>query len=191
MNEVLKSTPQSLGPPPLVVPGQEDLLGRRISAALIDVGLLLGVFVVLGLTIGQTGVAGGGVSVTLGGVWAGVYLALVLLYYFVLEAAIGQTVGKRLLGLRVVRPDGSRPSIAAIAVRTLLRVVDWLPLLYLVGLSRCWPPACVANASVTLPPRPRWGGRWPCGIAAWLWRRWPWSSSLWACPPTTALSRAE
>jgi hypothetical protein len=61
------------------------------------------------------------------------YFALVLLYYFALEAALGQTVGKLLLGLRVVRADGGRPSVVAVAVRTLLRVVDWLPLLYLIG----------------------------------------------------------
>ena len=60
--------------------------------------------------------------------------ALVVLgYYFGFEVAVGQTVGKRLLGLRVTRADGSRPSVAAVAVRTLLRLVDWLPALYLVG----------------------------------------------------------
>jgi uncharacterized RDD family membrane protein YckC len=133
MSEVIKPAPQPLQPPPPVAAGQQDPLGRRISAALIDVGLLLGVLVVLGLTIGEARAEGGSVSVALGGAWAGVYLSLVLLYYLVLEATIGQTVGKRLLGLRVVRPDGGRPSMAAIALRTLLRVVDWLPLLYLVG----------------------------------------------------------
>jgi Tol biopolymer transport system component/uncharacterized RDD family membrane protein YckC len=137
MSEVFKPAPQPapqpLEPPPPVAPGQENLLGRRISAALIDVGLLLAVLVVLGLTIGEARAQGGSVSVTLGGAWAAVYLSLVLLYHLMLEATIGQTVGKRLLGLRVVRPDGGRPSIAAIALRTLLRIVDWLPLLYLVG----------------------------------------------------------
>jgi Tol biopolymer transport system component/uncharacterized RDD family membrane protein YckC len=114
-------------------PGQEDVLGRRISAALIDLALLLGLFVVLALTIGESKVEGGSVSLSLNGADAGLYFALVLIYYFALEAALGQTAGKLLLGLRVVRPDGSRPSVFAIAVRTLLRIVDWLPLLYLVG----------------------------------------------------------
>ena len=45
----------------------------------------------------------------------------------------GQTLGKQLLGLRVVRADGSRLSVPAIAVRTLLRIVDWLPARCLVG----------------------------------------------------------
>jgi uncharacterized RDD family membrane protein YckC len=113
--------------------GQEDVLGRRIAAALIDIALLFGLFVVLGLTIGESKTEGGSASVSLNGAGAALYFALVLVYYFALEAAIGRTVGKLLLGLRVVRPDGGRPSVSAIAVRTLLRIVDWLPLLYLVG----------------------------------------------------------
>jgi hypothetical protein len=37
------------------------------------------------------------------------------------------------VGLRVVGRDGGRPPAAAVAICTLLRIVDWLPLLYLVG----------------------------------------------------------
>jgi RDD family len=51
----------------------------------------------------------------------------------VLEAWAGQTVGKRLLGLRVLSAGGARPSVRAVAGRTLLRIVDWLPALYLAG----------------------------------------------------------
>jgi hypothetical protein len=51
----------------------------------------------------------------------------------VLEWTIGQTVGKLLVGVRVVRAGGGRPSVWAVAIRTVLRAVDWLPLLYLVG----------------------------------------------------------
>jgi uncharacterized RDD family membrane protein YckC len=117
---------------PPAPPAQEDLLGRRSGAALIDVVLLTGVFVIFILTVGEISTEGE-YSATLIGAWSLVYLAVVLAYYFVLEAAVGQSVGKRLLGLRIVRADGSRPSVAAIAVRTLLRLVDWLPFLYLVG----------------------------------------------------------
>jgi hypothetical protein len=34
--------------------GQEDMLGRRISAALIDLALMIELFVVLALTIGES-----------------------------------------------------------------------------------------------------------------------------------------
>jgi uncharacterized RDD family membrane protein YckC len=113
--------------------GQEDVLGRRISAALIDLALLVGLFVVVALAIGEAEVEDGSVSLYLDGGATAVYFGLVLLYYFALEAAFGQTLGKFVLALRVVRADGSRPSTAAIAVRTVLRIVDWLPFLYLVG----------------------------------------------------------
>jgi uncharacterized RDD family membrane protein YckC len=119
--------------PAPVLPGQEDLLGPRIAAALIDLAVLLGLFIVVVLTIGEIGAEGGEFTFLLVGTDAVVYVILVLVYYFALEATIGQTVGKRLLGLRVLRSDGSRPSVLTIAIRTLLRIVDWLPLLYLTG----------------------------------------------------------
>jgi uncharacterized RDD family membrane protein YckC len=114
-------------------PSQEDLLEHRIGAALIDLVLLAALLAILATTIGESRVKRHGFSFWLDWPEAGLYLALVLVYYFALEATIGQTVGKLLLGLRVVRADGSRPTVAAIAIRTLLRVVDWLPFFYLVG----------------------------------------------------------
>ena len=77
--------------------------------------------------------SGGNFGVYLTGTWALVFFALALGYYFVLEAWAGQTVGKRLLGLRVLSAGGARPSVWAVAGRTLLRIVDWLPALYLAG----------------------------------------------------------
>jgi uncharacterized RDD family membrane protein YckC len=45
----------------------------------------------------------------------------------------GQTVGKRLLRLRVVDADGLRLQFSQVVIRNLLRFVDMLPLCYLVG----------------------------------------------------------
>ena len=45
----------------------------------------------------------------------------------------GQTVGKRLLGLRVMDEEGQRLQPAQVVIRNLLRAVDALPALYLVG----------------------------------------------------------
>jgi uncharacterized RDD family membrane protein YckC len=124
-------------PPSTARADPNDVLGRRIAAGLIDVGLLLILFIVLAVTIGDTesrkgsGSASGSASLS-GGPFL-LYLGLVLAYYFVLEAFIGATVGKLLLGLRVVGRDGGRASTGAIALRTVLRIVDWLPLFYLVG----------------------------------------------------------
>jgi uncharacterized RDD family membrane protein YckC len=132
MNSVRQPPPQPQSAEGLS-PDQEDVLGRRISAALIDLAVLLGLFVIIAVAIGESGTEGGSVSLTLDSDATAVYIALVLLYYFMFEVAVGQTVGKLLLGLRVVRADGSPPSVGAIALRTLLRIVDWLPFFYLVG----------------------------------------------------------
>ena len=45
----------------------------------------------------------------------------------------GQTLGKRLLGLRVVDEEGLRLQFIQVVIRNLLRVVDALPYFYLVG----------------------------------------------------------
>jgi uncharacterized RDD family membrane protein YckC len=112
---------------------QADVLGRRIAAGLIDVGLLFALFIVLGVTIGESESSNGGGSVTLSGGAFLLYLGLVLLYYFVFEAATQATLGKLLLGLRVMNLAGGRPSAGSIGLRTVLRIVDWLPLLYVIG----------------------------------------------------------
>jgi len=49
----------------------------------------------------------------------------------------GQTLGKRVLGLRVVDAQGLRLQLSQIILRNLLRVIDMLPLAYLVGGLAC------------------------------------------------------
>ncbi|PYS52730.1 MAG: RDD family protein [Acidobacteria bacterium] len=50
----------------------------------------------------------------------------------------GQTIGKRLLRLRVVDAEGVRLQFDQIVTRNLLRFVDMLPALYFVGGVACW-----------------------------------------------------
>jgi uncharacterized RDD family membrane protein YckC len=50
----------------------------------------------------------------------------------------GQTVGKKLLGLRVVDAEGMRLQFDQIVMRNLLRVLDVLPVAYVVGGLSCW-----------------------------------------------------
>lgn len=61
---------------------------------------------------------------------------LILWGYFVAFEAIwdGQTPGKRLLGLRVVRNGGGGVDLGASAARNLIRFVDFLPFGYFVGM---------------------------------------------------------
>jgi uncharacterized RDD family membrane protein YckC len=59
--------------------------------------------------------------------------ALSLSYFFVLESVRGQTIGKRRMGLRVRTVAGGHPGPNAISARTVLRLIDVLPALYLLG----------------------------------------------------------
>jgi uncharacterized RDD family membrane protein YckC len=111
----------------------DDALARRVAASLIDTVLMFGLLILLGVTIGETTVGEGTAAVYVRGWDALLYLVLVLLYYFALESATGKTAGKALLGVVVRTTEGGRPPARAIAIRTLLRVVDWLPFLYAVG----------------------------------------------------------
>jgi uncharacterized RDD family membrane protein YckC len=59
--------------------------------------------------------------------------ALIFTYFLIFEAAVGATPGKLVTGLRVLKKDGGRCTIGAAFVRNLLRFVDALPFLYLLG----------------------------------------------------------
>lgn len=111
----------------------QDVLGLRVAAALIDLAVLFVIAVLVSVAAGLAAAQSGAVSVELGGVSLAVFLGLAFVYHVACEAATGRTVGKLLLGLRVVGRDGDRPSVTATAVRTALRVVDWLPFLYFAG----------------------------------------------------------
>ena len=49
----------------------------------------------------------------------------------------GQTIGKRMFGIRVMDVQGLRLQFSQIAIRNLLRFVDSLPLFYVVGGITC------------------------------------------------------
>jgi len=62
------------------------------------------------------------------------FFAISMSYAIVLEWRWrGQTIGKRLFGLRVIDVNGLRLQLPQIALRNLLRAVDMLPFFYLVG----------------------------------------------------------
>ncbi|MEW5978942.1 MAG: RDD family protein [Acidobacteriota bacterium] len=73
------------------------------------------------------------------GLWVVFEFVLQLGYAVVLEWLWrGQTLGKRLLGLRVMDAFGLRLQPSQVVIRNLLRAVDVLPLFYLVGGASCW-----------------------------------------------------
>ena len=137
---------------------------------------------IFSLTVGQIRTESGTERVFnayLGPAWFLVYLAMVLAYAHIVRGgrvAERRQATDRLAG-RAGRWESSR-SVAAIAGRTLLRLVDWLPVLYLVGflaMLRHWRgPAPAAGRScgqdegdpgaTGAPSRP---GPW----CRWLWLR--------------------
>jgi uncharacterized RDD family membrane protein YckC len=61
------------------------------------------------------------------------FLAVIVLYFALSEGVFGGTCGKIVLGLRVVRTDGSLPGVSRALIRNLLRAVDALPALNVLG----------------------------------------------------------
>lgn len=110
-----------------------DVLGRRIGAAVIDIGIVIVLVLLVGGIIGNDTAADAPDSARFGTLDRVVILCLTFGYYWLTEAVWAQTLGKRALGIRVVRVDGSKPGAGSIFVRTLLRVVDAFPAFYLVG----------------------------------------------------------
>lgn len=102
---------------------------RRVLAALIDLVVVGAGWAVI---LTAAGLLGEGPS-EIGAPLVGVMLAWALYYYFACESGSGQTLGKRVMDIRVVRLDGAPAGMREIALRTVLRVID-MQLFYLVGL---------------------------------------------------------
>ena len=62
-----------------------------------------------------------------------IFLVLMIIYFIVLEGTTGATLGKLCLGLRVVKIDGNKMDFMSSVIRNILRVVDALPTLNILG----------------------------------------------------------
>ena len=61
--------------------------------------------------------------------------AIYFLYHLILEPLMsGRTPGKRLAGVRVLTPEGTVPTTGALLTRNVFRIIDSMPLFYVVGL---------------------------------------------------------
>jgi RDD family len=49
----------------------------------------------------------------------------------------GRTPGKRMAGVRILNRNGGSPSMTALSIRNIFRLIDCLPVLYVVGLVTC------------------------------------------------------
>ena len=102
-------------------------LGSRSGAAAIDLVLqTLAIFLIASVS-SMFGDAGAAVSLTAA-------FLLVIGYPVVAETlSNGQTIGKRILGIAVVKSSGTPVTFLAALIRNVLRVIDALPGTYLVG----------------------------------------------------------
>ena len=63
-----------------------------------------------------------------------VFLFIIFAYFILMEAYVGWTVGKRILGMRVVDGTGNKIGFSRALIRNLLRFVDGLPALNILGI---------------------------------------------------------
>lgn len=109
-------------------------LGSRFVAQLIDL-LVLGLLLTL-LTLGAIGLSyaiqDGGIAFL---VWDLGAFVIVFGYFLISEAVwSGQTLGKRAVHLRAVGDQGEPLTIGQAVIRNLVRIVDFLPLFYGIGM---------------------------------------------------------
>lgn len=106
-------------------------VGNRGFAALAD--FIVATILTVGVFFAVEAALGGAFAAT--GVAAMLGLVLGWSYFILLEWLWnGQTLGKRMTGLRVITIDGSPPRAGAVVVRNLVRVIDFLPGFYGFGL---------------------------------------------------------
>jgi uncharacterized RDD family membrane protein YckC len=111
-----------------------NVLGTRIVASLIDGALFVILFLLLAASIGTFGESSDGrYEIRLDNGAFVLYLLIVYGYYIVFEGLIGATVGKLMMGLQVVDLEGHPIGLGKAFIRSILRIVDGLPVLYLVG----------------------------------------------------------
>ncbi len=116
-------------------------IGSRGTAAAIDAAISIGTLFVLALILGvaaaYTGLRVGRINPSAAWIEAVYVIAVFVVnwgYYVIFEGIWdGQTPGKRIMKLRVVRDGGFSITFGASAIRNLLRVVDAIGL-YLVGI---------------------------------------------------------
>ena len=108
-------------------------VGRRAVAIIIDSILLMIVFWVIALMTGGTTPEG----FSLTGAPALLSMLIGLAYFVVMEKTSGATLGKRAMGLKVVKEGGEALDWQASIIRNILRIIDGF-FFYLVGAIVVW-----------------------------------------------------
>jgi len=113
-------------------------IGSRFLAAIIDTLVIGAALALLGIVVGvagaRTGLTSGMASSVIAAIGALLSFLILWGYYIVFELVWnGQSVGKRAIGLRVVREGGRPITFVSSAIRNLIRIVDFLPAFYGIG----------------------------------------------------------
>ena len=158
-------------PPPPYVPsgvGQPADLMMRFLARLIDYVLLwivtvlvVSVIVIGTLMGGNGGYLGTGPTYVTGAVSAVLTAAIYLGYFTLMEARLGQTVGKMLLKLQTQGPGGARPTLEQALRRNLWVALGLLGLIPMVGGVIGWLAQLAAMIAIAVtinnsPSRQGW-----------------------------------
>ncbi len=103
----------------------------RMFAWLIDIIVIVGILSIIGTVLSLAGFLG---SDFLNAIFLIVFFAISFGYGMVFEWFMrGQTIGKRVMRIRVMDEQGLKLKFSQVAIRNLLRLVDIMPGLYLVG----------------------------------------------------------
>src|SRR5258708_12454292 len=97
-------------------------VGRRAVAIIIDSVLLFIVGYAIAFATGQATSDGFNIH----GAPAFLWLFIGLAYFIVMEATQGATLGKKAMGLKVVKQDGTKMDWQASIVRNIMRIIDGL-----------------------------------------------------------------
>jgi uncharacterized RDD family membrane protein YckC len=139
-------------------------VGKRVGAYIIDTILLTVVFVTVGVIIG---LGSGPVPATPEAVSAGqsylysvITAGLTLAYFVMLEASSGQTLAKRMLGIKVTMADGGPMTLEAAFKRRVLFVIG--SVIPLIGglISFAVPLAALITAIQDDPDNQGFHDRW-------------------------------
>jgi uncharacterized RDD family membrane protein YckC len=90
-------------------------LPARLAARVIDVLILTAITVALGMRIGFLYN------------WLVISATMVILYFALSDALAGATIGKRVMGLQVVGPDGKRPTLQQSLAREAFTIFGAIP----------------------------------------------------------------
>ncbi len=100
----------------------------RCYAYLVDISIRIAIQIILAITLTIMGKIGISISLIL-------FFLLEWFYPVFFEVLrYGQTPGKKIMSIRVVRDDGTSVNWSSSIIRNLLRAVDFLPVAYLTGI---------------------------------------------------------